>query len=62
MFIDLARRGLLIAYINGKFLIIATPKKQIKISKHISTQIRSSQSFAFIFIDLFLSPASYDEL
>ena len=48
--------------INGKFLIIATPKKQIKISKHISTLTRSSQSFAFIFIDLFLSPASYDEL
>lgn len=48
--------------INGKFLMIAAPKKQIKNSKHISTQIRSSQSFAFIFVDLFFSPAPYDKL
>lgn len=45
--------------INGKFLMIATPKKQIKNSKHISIPIRSSQSFAFIFIDLFFSPVPY---
>ena len=48
--------------INGKFLMIVAPKKQIKNSKHISTQIRINQSFTFIFIDLFFSPASYDEL
>lgn len=48
--------------INGKFLMIAAPKKQIKNSKHISTQIRSSQSFAFIFVDLFFSPVPYDKL
>ena len=48
--------------INGKFLMIAAPKKQIKNSKHISAKIRMNQSFAFIFVDLFCSPVPYDKL
>jgi hypothetical protein len=36
--------------INGKFLMIATPKKQIKNSKPISAPIRINQSFAFILL------------
>lgn len=36
--------------INGKFLMIAAPKKQIKNSKHISAKIRMNQSFAFMFV------------
>ena len=48
--------------INGKFLMIAAPKKQIKNSKHISAKIRMNQSFAFIFVDLFCSPVTYDKL
>lgn len=34
--------------INGKFLMIAAPKKQIKNSKHISAKIRMNQSFALL--------------
>lgn len=48
--------------INGKFLMIAAPKKQIKNSKHISAKIRMNQSFAFIFVDLFFLPVPYDKL
>ena len=45
--------------INGKFLMIAAPKKQIKNSKHISAKIRMNQSFAFIFVDLFCSRIAF---
>lgn len=48
--------------INGKFLMIAAPKKQIKNSKHINAKIRMNQSFAFIFVDLFFLPVPYDKL
>lgn len=46
--------------INGKFLMIATPKKQIKNSKPNSAPIRINQSFAFILLAFFPS-APYDE-
>lgn len=48
--------------IYGKFLMIATPKKQTKNSKHISAKIRINQSFTFMFVDLFFPSASYNEL